>query len=45
MNSFFWTTSFFSDTSKLRPHAALVNNNPDKNVSASQTEFCSMKPA
>src|SRR5579872_1158606 len=25
-NSFFWTTSFFSDTSKLRPKMQVVNN-------------------
>jgi hypothetical protein len=41
MNSFFWTTSFFSDTSKVRPLPRLVNNNREKNVIASQTEFCS----
>ena len=26
MNSFFWTTSFFSDISKLRLHFQVVNN-------------------
>jgi serine protease Do len=44
MNSFFWTTSFFSDTSKVRPHAALVNNNHDENVVAAQTDFCRSNP-
>jgi hypothetical protein len=41
MNSFFWTTSFFSDTSKVRPRPALVNSNRDKNVAVSQTGLCS----
>ena len=44
MNSFFWTTSFFSDTSKVRPLPRLVNNNRDKNVAAAQTKFCSETP-
>ena len=44
MNSFFWTTSFFSDTSKIRPLPRLVNNNRDKNVIAAQTDFCSETP-
>ena len=26
MNSFFWTTSFFSDTFKIRLHSRIVNN-------------------
>jgi hypothetical protein len=44
MNSFFWTTSFFSDTSKVRPLPRLVNNNREKNVVVSQTEFRSETP-
>jgi hypothetical protein len=39
MNSFFRTTSFFSDTSKVRPLFPVVNNNREENVFHSQTKF------